>query len=231
MEGSLRVRVMQLVVEPAILPFIDGDVTMTRLFVVLFASLLAASCTIVRTNVAVTHMLPASAAKTVAIVPYTENLAMAPDYQANTQKLAAQLRSKGFNVVPQQGTADYIAYFIYRIDNGTVVNQFEGRPQPNTGSITTYGLRTAFSTSTRRIYMRSVTVEIVDRARFQPNMPATYLAARVYSGSVVSDGPCTMAVVIDPMLNALFADFPGQSGQLRAINVPADSTCGLDRFG
>lgn len=222
---------MQLVVEPVILPFIDGDVTMTRLFVVLFASLLAASCTIVRTNVAVTHMLPAGAAKTVAIVPYTENLAMAPDYQANTQKLAAQLRSKGFNVVPQQGTADYIAYFIYRIDNGTLVNQFEGRPQPNTGSITTYGLRTAFSTSTRRIYMRSVTVEIVDRARFQPNMPATYLAARVYSGSVVSDGPCTMAVVIDPMLNALFADFPGQSGQLRAINVPADSTCGLDRFG
>ena len=206
---------------------------MTRLFVVLFASLLAASCTIVRTNVAVTHMLPAGAAKTVAIVPYTENIAMAPDYQANTQKLAAQLRAKGYNVVPQQGgqAPDYLAYFIYRIDNGTLVNQFEGRPHPNTGSITTYGLRTAFSTSTRRIYMRSVTVEIVDRARFQPSMPATYLAARVYSGSVVSDGPCTMAVVIDPMLNALFADFPGQSGQLRAINVPADTTCGLDRFG
>jgi len=206
---------------------------MTRFFVVLLASLMAASCAVVRTNVAVTHMLPAGAAKTVAIVPYTENIAMAPDYQANTQKLAAQLRAKGYNVVPQQGgqAPDYLAYFIYRIDNGTLVNQFEGRPHPNTGSITTYGLRTAFSTSTRRIYMRSVTVEIVDRARFQPSMPATYLAARVYSGSVVSDGPCTMAVVIDPMLNALFADFPGQSGQLRAINVPADSTCGLDRFG
>ena len=204
---------------------------MTRFFGVLIASVLAASCAAVRTNVVVTHMLPAGAAKTVAIVPYTENLAMAPDYQANTAKLAAQLRAKGFNVVPQQGAADYIAYFMYRIDNGTPVNQLEGRPAPYVGSITTYGLRTAFSTSTHRIYMRSVTVEIVDRARFQPNMPATYLAARVYSGSVVSDGPCTMALVIDPMLNALFADFPGQSGRFTSVDVPADTTCGLDRFG
>jgi len=55
---------------------------MTRLLLVLFASLLAASCAVVRTNVAVTHMLPAAASKTVAIVPYTDNIAMAPDYQA-----------------------------------------------------------------------------------------------------------------------------------------------------
>ena len=100
---------------------------MTRFFVVLFASFLAASCAAVRSNVAVTHMLPAGAAKTVAIVPYTENIAMAPDYQANTQKLAAQLRAKGYNVVAAQGgqAPDYLAYFMYRIDNGTPVNQLE----------------------------------------------------------------------------------------------------------
>ena len=80
--------------------------------------------------------------------------------------------------------------------------------------------------------MRAVTVEIVDRARFRPNDSASYLAARVYTGSVVSDGACsTMASVIDPMLSALFADFPGQSGGIRAIDVPADTTCGQDRFG
>jgi len=206
---------------------------MTRFFVVLFASFLAASCAAVRSNVAVTHMLPAGAAKTVAIVPYTENLAMAPDYQANTQKLAAQLRAKGYNVVAAQGgqAPDYLAYFMYRIDNGTPVNQLEGRPHPNTGSIISYGLRTTFSTSTRRIYRRSVTLEIVDRARFQPNMPASYVPARVYSGSVTSDGACPMALAIDPMLAALFADFPGQSGRLATVDVPADTTCGLDRFG
>jgi hypothetical protein len=40
-----------------------------------------------------------------------------------------------------------------------------------------------------------------------------------------------MAPVIDSMLTALFADFPGESGRLRTIDIPAENTCGLDRFG
>ena len=208
---------------------------MTRFFIVLLACLVSASCAnkAVRTNVAVTHALPAGAAKTIAIVPYTENLASAPDYQGHSAKLAAHLRQKGYTVVPSGGAQpDYLAFFLYRIDGGTPVNQLEGRAAPNTGSIITYGLRTAFSTSTRRLYMRAVTVEIVDRARFRPNEPNSLLEARVYSGSVVSDGPCSsMAPVIDPMLAALFADFPGQSGRLQTIDIQADTGCGLDRLG
>jgi len=208
---------------------------MTRFLVVLIASLLAAACaSSVRTNIAVTHALPPASAKTVAIVPYTNNLGARSDYQDNAAKLAAQLTSKGYNVIARDGAAqpDYLAFFLYTIDGGTAVNQLEGRPAPQTGSIITHGLRTSFSTSTRRIYMRSVTVEIVDRARFNPNAPASYMDARVYSGSVTSDGACAaLAPVIDPMLMALFADFPGQSGRLQRVDIPADFTCGLDRFG
>jgi hypothetical protein len=207
---------------------------MTRFLAVLFASLVAAACAQVRTNVAVTHQLPAASAKTVAILPYTNTLGARPDFNGHAAKLAAQLQSKGYTVVARDGAAppDYLAFFLYTIDGGTAVNQLEGRPAPATGSIITYGLRTAFSTSTRRIYMRSMTVEIVDRSRFNPNMPSTYMDARVYSGSVTSDGACpSLAPVIDPMLMALFANFPGESGQLRTLDVPADTTCGLDRFG
>src|SRR5688572_12814337 len=166
---------------------------MTRFLVVLIASLVAASCAAVRTNVAVTHALPAAgSAKTIAIIPYTNSLGARPDFRDNAAKLAAQLQSKGYTVVERDGAAqpDYLAFFLYTIDGGTAVNQLEGRPAPATGSIITYGLRSAFSTSTRRIYMRSVTVEIVDRARFNPNVAATYVDARVYSGSVTSDGAC-----------------------------------------
>jgi len=209
---------------------------MTKFLGALILSFVAASCApSVRTNVAVTHMLPPPGAmRTVAIQPYNETVASAPDFQAYSARLAAHLQAKGYTVVaPAGGPApDYIAFFLYRIDGGTAVNQLEGRPAPATGTIITYGLRTAFSTSTRRIYMRAVTVEIVDRARFRPNDSASYLGARVYSGSVVSDGSCsTMAPVIDPMLTALFADFPGQSGGLRRVDVPVDAACGLDRLG
>ena len=209
---------------------------MTRMFVALILSFVAASCApSVRSDVAVTHRLqPPGALRTVAIQPYNETVASAPDFQAYSARLAAHLQAKGYTVVqPTGGPApDYVAYFLYRIDGGTPVNQLEGRPAPATGTIITYGLRTAFSTSTRRIYMRAVTVEIIDRARFRPNEPATYLDARVYSGSVVSDGSCsTMAPVIDPMLTALFADFPGHPGRIRTLTIPADTGCGLDRLG
>ena len=208
---------------------------MTRILAVLLASLVAASCTVVRTNIAVTHAMPAiGSGKTVAIMPYTEGLSAAPDFQGNAAKLAAHFQQKGYTVVaPSGGPApDYLAFFLYRIDGGTPVNTLEGRPYPLTGSIITHGIRSTYSYATRRVYMRAVTVEIVDRARFRPNDSASYLAARVYSGSVTSDGACsTMASVIDPMLTALFADFPGQSGGIRTLDVPADTACGQDRFG
>ena len=208
---------------------------MMRVLVALLVSLVSASCAIVRTNVAVSHMLPAAgAAKTVAIVPYTENLAAEPDFQGNAGKLAAQLEAKGFDVVPQQGASapDYLAFFLYRIDDGTPVNRIASAPYPPTGSIVSYGPRVTSGAPTQVVYRRILRLEILDRARFQPNMPASYLAARVYSGSVTSEGGCsTMAPVIEPMLDALFADFPGQSGRLTTIDVTADSTCGGKRFG
>lgn len=208
---------------------------MTRLFAVLLASLAAAACVAVRTDVAVTHTLPATAsAKTVAIVPYTDNLAAAPEYQANAQKLAAQLSSKGYNVVPAQGAQapDYLAFFLYRIDNGTTADTPLSRPHPPTGSLFAYGYRTEPAPGARPIYRRMVRLEILDRTRYRPSEPASFLDARVYSASVTSQGACPMmAPVIDPMLTALFADFPGQSGGIRSIDVSAGSTCGLNRFG
>jgi hypothetical protein len=208
--------------------------TMTRILVVLLASLVAASCAVVRTNIAVTNTLPATGSgKTIAIMPYTEGLSATPDFQGNAAKLAAHFRQKGYPAVaPSGGPApDYLSFFLYRIDGGTPVHTLEARPQPPTGSIITYGLYTTFGPSTHRVYMRAVTVEIVDRARFRPNDPAAYQAALVYSGSVTSDGPCsTMASVIEPMLTALFADFPGRSGGLRTVDVHADTACGQDRF-
>ena len=208
---------------------------MAKLLFALLASLIAASCAAVRTNVAVTHMLPASAsAKTVAIVAYTEGLAAAPEFKAYAAKLAAHLEAQGYDVVEPAGgpVPHYLAFFSFRIDDGTAVTRLASTPHPFTGSIITYGYRTAFSASTRRIYARTVILDILDRARFRPSEPATFVDARLYSGSVLSEGGCpSLDPVIDAMLTALFADFPGASGQVRAVDIPAESACGLERFG
>jgi hypothetical protein len=166
-------------------------------------------------------------------VPYDAGLAAAPDFAAYTAKLAGHLQAKGYTAVPTSGgqPADYIAFFYYGVDRGTPINPIQSAPQPQTGSIVTYGLRTPYSQATRRFYTRTVILEILDRARFRPNEPQSFVDARVYSAWVKSDGACsTMAPVIDPMLTALFTGFPGQSGASR-IDVPADAACGVDRFG
>jgi hypothetical protein len=208
---------------------------MTRFLVVLIASLAAASCAQVRTNVAVTHTLPAAgSSKTVAILPYTNALGARPDFQDNASRLAAQLQSKGYTVVARDGGAqpDYLAFFLYAIDNGTLVNLDVSRPYPPTGSLIAYGPRTTAGPATRNIYRRSVRLEIVDRARFNPNAPASFIDASVYSGAVASEGACaTIEPVIDPMLMALFADFPGESGRNQTVDIYADTACGLDWFG
>jgi hypothetical protein len=207
---------------------------MTRILLVLLASLVAASCASVRSSVTVSNALPATgSAKTVAIMPYDARLATAPDYAAYTAKLAAHLQAKGYSVVPASGgqASDYIAFFHYGVDGETAVNPLVSTPAPQTGSIITYGLRTPYSHATRRFYTRTVILEILDRSRFRPNEPATFMAARVYSGWVKSDGGCsTMAPVIDPMLTALFTEFPGPGGTTR-IDIPAESACGPTRFG
>jgi hypothetical protein len=208
---------------------------MTKLLVALVVALIAVSCAAVRTNIAVTHTLSsASAAKTVAIVPYEPGLGSAPDYQSSVAKLAAHLEASGFDVVAPAAaqTADYIAFFHYGVDGELPVNVLVSRPLPVTGSLIPYRVRAPFSPGTRPVYRRTVILEIVDRARFNPNEPRTYIDARLYSGWVKSDGACsTMAPVIDPMLAALFSDFPGESGELRTIDLRADSACGLDRYG
>jgi hypothetical protein len=208
---------------------------MARVLVVLIASFVAASCALVRSDVTVSHALPAGdTAKTVVIMPYTDDLKAAPEFGSYVAKLAAHLEARGYDVVePSGGRApDYIAFFMYGIDGGTPVNQLQSVPVPRTGSIISYGLRAPFSHATRRVYSRRVILEILDRARFRPNEPASFIDARVYSASVTSEGACsTMEPVIDPMLTALFAEFPGESGAFRTVELRADTACGPSRRG
>lgn len=217
---------------------------MTRLLAVLIASLMAASCTAVRSNVAVTHMLSASElGKTIAILPYTEN--PAPDFAVHAEKLAAHLRAQGYTVVPPSGgpAPDYLAFFVAAIDGGTPVTKYETRPLVTDTLIShdVQGTLTApqeapapdqAGPERARVYKRTVLLDMYDRARFRPNEPASFIDARVFGAWMMSEGSCsTVDAVIDPMLLALFKNFPGESGAFRVVEVQAGIACGLQRYG
>lgn len=217
---------------------------MTKILMALIVSVVAAACSTVRTNISVSHNLPAmDSAKTVAIMPYNEALAAAPEFQRYAAKLAAHFAAAGYRVVEPTGGggADYTAFFLYEIDGGTPVTRFASSPHPTTGTIITYGVRSTLdarnvttvdqgSSATHRIYKRTVIIDIFDRAKFRPNEAATFAASRVFSAWMMSEGSCSSTeAVIDPMLTALFDEFPGESGRFRAVEFRADAACGLNR--
>jgi hypothetical protein len=208
---------------------------MTRLLVVLIASWMTASCAAVRSNLVVTHMLPSSGSgKTVAILPYTES--PAADFAAHAAKLAAHLQSEGYALVsPSDGPApDYLAFFMVGIDGGTSVTNYDTRPLVTDTLISSDVQGTLVipqevpaqdqTASGRRVYKRIVLLDMYERARFRPNEPASFAAAKVFSAWMMSEGSCSMVdAVIDPMLSALFSDFPGENGAFRVLEVQADA--------
>jgi len=211
---------------------------MKRVFVALIASLIAASCAAVRTNVSVVHMLPAADLKTIAIAAYNENLTGTPEFEAFAAKVAVHLEAAGYDVVVASGTMrpDYVAYFAYDVDAGTPVRRTYSISQitdsvndyPTRGTLNAELMGSQVGPATERVYRRTVTLDIYDEKRLQSNDAATFDSARVYRAWLMSQGSCPlMGDVIDPMLSALFERFPGESGRFRIVDLPTDARCGL----
>jgi hypothetical protein len=214
---------------------------MVKLLVMLMVSLMAASCAAVRSNLAVTHMLPASGfGKTVAILPYTER--PGPDFEAQAAKLGAHLQAAGYTVVPPAGgpAPDYVAFFVAGIDGGTPVTKYETRPLL-TDTLISYDVHGTLTAPQEapdqarperaRIYKRIVLLDVYERARYRSNEPASFVDARVLNAWMMSEGSCsTVDAVIDPMLSALFKNFPGESGAFRVVEVQTSTACGPQRY-
>jgi hypothetical protein len=62
-----------------------------------------------------------------------------------------------------------------------------------------------------------VTLEMYDFATYRADQNLGQ--SQVYSARLISEGGCpSIAGVIDEMLNALFDDFPGESGKPRSVD-------------
>jgi hypothetical protein len=73
------------------------------------------------------------------------------------------------------------------------------------------------------MYQRAVILDIYDVSKFKPgdNIPAK---AQVYNAKLTSEGPCgTMGILMDPLLEAMFQDFPA-SGSGRKLTIKGGIT-------
>lgn len=219
-----------------------------RAFLFVFISVILSGCiSSVESNFTPYHVLtPDDAGKAVLVIPGMEELKGSLQFSAFKAKLENKFQEAGYSVTDDVAATDYIALFSYAIDDGTttthsgsspIYGQTGGGTTYHSGSVSSYGTGgygtgsysgTSYTAPTYGVvgsvpysydtttYSRGVRLEMIDRRAFDARQIKT-----VFEANLSSKGRCgQIAVVMDALLEALFQNFPGESGKARSISVP-----------
>lgn len=176
------------------------------------------------------------AGETIAVLPADDRNWNSLEYQAYARKLAGHLKANGYAVIGNPARAELIAYLGYGSAGARSVSRTRSTPQwgetgtafsrvTSDGTVSTipeYGIvgYTTYTT-TRTVYDHVVSIDIISTGLNDNDDYAT-----VYEARLASSGACaSLADVINEILAAAFADFPGPSGQGRTVSVIGPSDC------
>ncbi|HEU0072317.1 MAG TPA: DUF4136 domain-containing protein [Alphaproteobacteria bacterium] len=186
--------------------------------------------------------------KTLAIEAFPPERQQSLEFAAYRARLAQGFATHGFAVVDDAKQADYLAVVGYGIDNGQQKTEVYSVPEyGQIGGGTTYhsgtvgGYRsgygsysgtsytpptfgvTGYSTNsvTSTTYTRTLNIDILDRPALDRGQ-----VVKLYETKLVSRGSCSvLAGVFEYMANALFQDWPGESGKPQTVEMPSNLRC------
>jgi hypothetical protein len=186
--------------------------SVARTGAIVFVALILAGCADrVTTNVEVFQDLPKDyAGRTIAVIAADPNKADTIEFRTYASKLAGKLVQAGFQVVRPDPDAppDYVAALAY----GVGAQQTGAAYTSGNISGGWYDGVTTVATQ----YPRALVVGIVKVPTQLGEQPQ-----QVYSMTAVSTGRCrVLSAVIDPIVDAAFQDFPGESGKSQTVTIP-----------
>lgn len=199
--------------------------------------------TMVQSNVSVFHELPAAAPAgevKVFLSPARDAMANSLEYQSYARAIGEEFAKRGYAVVDKVGESNMLALIDYGIDDGRDVVSSRAVPQYGvtgynsftSGTVTNYGGMSSINATTTRtptygltgyrqvvdtdtVYKRFLNLDI-----FKPGVDGQQ-PKRVYEGRLRSEGSCgTLVSVMPVFIQAIFTEFPGQSGTARNVNLP-----------
>jgi hypothetical protein len=192
-------------------------------------------CTPVVTSTTAFFVPEYKSAGTIIIVAAVGEVNNSLEFAHYRSRFEQRLASNGYTIVANPSEARYVAFVAYGIDEGktaVVSTPIFGQ----TGGGTTYSSGTAYgsggsvsysgssytmptygvvgsSTGSVTQYTRAIALDIVDAASLKEGHPKRVLESRAKS-----TGSCsTVAGVFEEMLEAMFTDFPGQSGRTSVV--------------
>lgn len=200
----------------------------------------------VDSSVTVFHQMQAvPAGATYSVVPWRKENEGSLEFKAYAEQVASFLRSGGLTVVPVGQAARFAVFVDYGIDDGRTETTSYSVPQwgvtgssgsSTTGTVNvigstaminattvnrpTYGVTGYNQVSTSsRVFRRFVKVDIAE-------LSGDGNPKKVYEGRLKSEGTCGNLPTIMPiLLQAMLANFPGESGKARSVELPWSGTC------
>lgn len=211
----------------------------TAYIITLAALLVFSGCATVESTTSRFHQLPERGnGEAFAFLP-AQSQEGGLEYQIYSERIKKKLIEYGWALSDSPSTADYLVYFTYSIDGGETISgsspiygQTGGGTSYSSGTVTSgYGGYATYSGTTytaptfgqvgsvsysRKMYGRNLDLAIIDDRRSSKDK-----IVKVYEGRVASSGSSAdIAVVLPTMIEALFKDFPGQSGKTKKLSMP-----------
>lgn len=160
------------------------------------------------------------------------------EFQAYEQRVISELKAIGFEPAPVE-QAKYAVFLVYSIDSGRdvafsypIFGQTGVSSATTSGVVNSYGNMATYSgtttyrptygvvgsgVGTRTEYTRMVRLEILEKEALLNNGQVK----KVYEGEVVSVGSTgQLSAVMPALLQALFQNFPSESGQSKTVTMP-----------
>jgi hypothetical protein len=178
---------------------------------------------------------------TIAVRAAEESVNQSLEFGAYRPKIEARLKAAGYTIAADH--PEYVAVVAYGIDAGKtsivtvpIYGQTGGGTSHSFGTVQGSGGPSSFSGTTYTAptygvvgatsepvtqYTRAIAIDIVDAASLGGGAPK-----KRYEMRARSVGRCsTIGEVLEPMLEAMFEDFPGENGRPRTVRVAADVDC------
>lgn len=217
----------------------------TRLLVGATSLVFSSGCAMstVRTTTTTFHAPGHEARGSIVVVSAEENGNNSLEFQTYKSKIEAKLIANGYVITNEVGNADFVAVVSYGIDSGKASNvavpifgQTGGGTTFSSGTVygsgksasysgTTYTMPTygVVGTSNMSVtnYTRAVAIDVLDKEN-----KADGSVTKKYELRAKSTGSCgSISAVFDPILEAMFKDFPGTNGKSKTIEIPAEIDC------
>lgn len=204
---------------------------------------LLSSCTFVETKITAFYIPEYKSSGTITVVAAEAEVNRSLEFAHYKRQFEQKLAANGYTVVKNPSEAQYIALVAYGIDSGksSIVSTPIFGP---TGGGTTYSSGTVYgsggsatysgtgysmptfgvvgsATHSATEYTRAIALDIVDAGSLKSGAPK-----KLYEARAKSTGSCSViAGVFEEMLDAMFKNFPGESGKTRSVDVRFKGAC------